>query len=227
MSDVGRTLLAGLEGSGSDVVTPDQPSVFHITHVDNLASVAERGLLCDNAVAEVALDFRGIAYVGLKADRAAKQVDCGPGGTLADYVPFYFAPRSPMLYTIYRGNVPGAEGQHPYIVHLRFDLQELFEAQPCVFTNGHAVIEMSDFFEDLDGLDQVPWGVMEERYWSQDGTGEMRRQRQAEFLAWAHVPWEMVLEIGVMNATCKALAEEAIAGVAHQPPVVIRRDWYY
>ena len=33
-------------------------------------------------------------------------VPIGPGGAVSDYVLFYFAPRSPMMYAIHRGNVP-------------------------------------------------------------------------------------------------------------------------
>ena len=41
---------------------------------------------------------------------------CGPGGTIHDYVAFYFAPRAPMLYAIYKGNVADyTEGQTPLV----------------------------------------------------------------------------------------------------------------
>jgi hypothetical protein len=201
--------------------------VFHITHVDNLASMAESGLHCDAGMTEHDVTFRGIAYTGLKAQRAATPVLCEPGGTLADYVPFYFAPRSPMLYTIHRGNVAGAEGEQSRIVHLVLDSADLFDAYDCVFTDGHAIMDISNFYNDPADLDHVPWNVMKERYWSQDGTGEMRRKRQAEFLVHGHVPWDRVLAIAVMDEECRALVHEALVGVAHQPQVVVRRDWYY
>ena len=37
---------------------------------------------------------------------------------LADYVPFYFAPRSPMLYAIYKCNVQDYTGSQEEIVYL-------------------------------------------------------------------------------------------------------------
>jgi len=90
--------------------------VFHITHVENLKSIAAVGLLCDEDMDEEQIEFRSIAYQNIKVQRAATEVPIEPYGTLADYVPFYFAPRSPMLFTISRGNVAGAEGQQGNIV---------------------------------------------------------------------------------------------------------------
>jgi len=64
------------------------------------------------------LESVGIAYQHIKDRRARKRVPAGPGGTVADYVPFYFAPRSPMLYAITRGLVPGYDGGQSSVVHL-------------------------------------------------------------------------------------------------------------
>ncbi len=43
---------------------------------------------------------------GIKARRSRRAVPVGPGGVVADYAPFYFAPRSPMMFAIEHGNVP-------------------------------------------------------------------------------------------------------------------------
>ena len=77
--------------------------VYHITHLDNLDGIVTDGAL----VAKNELTRRGhssvnIAHDSIQARRAATQVPCCLGGNLLDYVPLYFAPRSPMLYTISR-----------------------------------------------------------------------------------------------------------------------------
>lgn len=53
-----------------------------------------------------------------------------PGGTLSDYVPFYFTPCSPMLYNIKTGynGVPKQEAMEE-IVLLVASLRKLAEAQ--------------------------------------------------------------------------------------------------
>ena len=60
----------------------------------------------------------------IKQRRLSLPVKCHPGNCVGDYVPFYFCPRSVMLYLIYRGNHPELTyrgGQGP-IIHLEADL---------------------------------------------------------------------------------------------------------
>lgn len=56
-------------------------------------------------------------------------VPVGPKGVPADYVPFSFAPRSPMLYVIDKGGIPEyGEGQDP-LVHLVTDVDTIIRKQ--------------------------------------------------------------------------------------------------
>src|SRR5579885_2830987 len=98
---------------------PVPTPIYHITHLDNLPKVIAANCLCCCAIQDRrGMTHKSIAHNSIQDKRARTLVPCGPGGTLHDYVPFYFAPRSPMLYTIHRGNVPGYEdGQEP-LVHL-------------------------------------------------------------------------------------------------------------
>ena len=57
------------------------------------------------------------------------EVYCHPGTKVGDYVPFYFCPRSVMLFVIHRANHPELtyrEGQGP-IVHLEADLPSVIQ----------------------------------------------------------------------------------------------------
>lgn len=87
--------------------------IFHITHVDNLPKIIEAGgLRCDRLRAQSTDAAVCIAHQHIKDRRARRAVPCAARGFVSDYVPFYFAPRSPMLYTINRGNVEGyTQGQ--------------------------------------------------------------------------------------------------------------------
>lgn len=66
----------------------------------------EHGLRSDSLViAEGSLTV-DVGKDNIKEGRRRRTVPIGPGGVVADYVPFYFAPRSPMLFTIDKGSVP-------------------------------------------------------------------------------------------------------------------------
>lgn len=202
--------------------------IYHITHVDNLPSIIDVGLLCDQEIAH-GTPHHSIAHTEIKRIRAETVVPCAPGGTLDQYIPFYFAPRSPMLYTINQGNVPSVHDGQANIVHLVFDAEQLAETHDYAFTNGHAIMGLSDFFNDLADLDQLDWDSINTHRWGTyyDRTDETKRKKQSEFLARGVVTWEHVQSIGVPSHACGSLAVAAVDGQDHSPPIRVQTDWYY
>jgi hypothetical protein len=204
--------------------------VYHITHLDNLPRISAAGALwCDRRVRRAAVGPQNIAYGHIKARRETITVPFSPGGTLADYVPFYFCPRAPMLYAIYRGQVPGIEGGQARIAHLELDAEAMLAAGlPCVHTDGNAASQPRRFYASADGLDGLSWAVIRARSWHDTpDDNDRKRRKQAEFLVHDRVPWSFVARIGVMDGAAATAARDMLSGEAHPPVVDIRRDWYY
>jgi hypothetical protein len=209
--------------------------LYHITHMNNLAAiVAAGGLWCDRVRTARGLKSVGIAHQHIKDRRRQRPVQSltgeskGAGGTLWEYVPFYFAPRSPMLFTIHLGNVEGYEGGQRPVVHLETTVKRVCASgMPCAFTDGHGDMAISDFSDDFDVLESfVDWSVMQSLYWND--TAELpdrKRRRQAEFLVHEFVPWSAIRRIGVLNAGIAAETQHLVSGHAHQPEIVVARDW--
>jgi hypothetical protein len=217
---------------GVETVLPaPQPTyIYHITHIRNLPSILARGgLLACGDLRRLDVGYTDIAHQHIQDRRAAKRVLRGPGGVLHDYVPFYFAPRSPMLFAISKGRVEGYdEGQEPviYLVTTTQHIQML--ALPFVFTDGHGTMDVTKYFDHLDDLGRVDWNIMRARYWHDtDEHLDRKRRRQAEFLIHRAVPWGAILCLGVMSAPMQAQVQALIRAEAHRPPVRIHRDWYY
>lgn len=206
------------------------PAIYHITHIHNLPLILQHGgLWCDNEKVKRQLNPVGIAHEHIKRRRAARLVPVSRGGVLADYVPFYFAPRSPMLYSITRGQVEGyREGQSP-VLHLTSSIERVAESElPFTFTNGHAEMLTSRFYEDLADLDKVDWRIMREWYWNdtpEDGTRKWRRQ--AEFLVHNNFPLTLFDEIGVISGQKAEEVKQILAAEGHQIKVTVRSNWYY
>jgi len=78
---------------------------MHFTDVVHLTTILAEGLLCAND-ASGSLLTKEAGNLDIKAARRFRQVDIEPYGVVADYVPFYFAPRSPMMFAISHGRVP-------------------------------------------------------------------------------------------------------------------------
>jgi hypothetical protein len=205
-------------------------AIYHITHIHNLSLILEHGgLLCHASRAELNLSHVNISHQTIQDRRATTRVPLAPYGTLHDYVPFYFAPRSPMLYSIHRGNVEGyTDGQTP-ILHVVLSAEHIAQKKlPFVFTDGHAIISFSNFYNDLKELNQIDWQVMKSRYWRDTlEDNDRKRRRSAEFLVHRAVPWELVQEIGVINHQVATAVEQILAPFASHPLVTVHREWYY
>lgn len=133
---------------------------------------------------------------------------------LHDYVPFYFAERSPMLYTINRGNVEGYDGGQEPIVYLVSRINTIREHnRPFVFSDGHGTKAFTQFFADLADLSNVDWAIMKEKYWlDTDEDGDRKRRRQAEFLIHRECPWSAIRGLVVINASMQDSVGELRAG---------------
>jgi hypothetical protein len=143
------------------------PSIYHITHRDNLPMIVQqRGLWSDVQCQAIGVNGKTIGYDHIKQRRIEHQVPRPPGGSLGDYVPFYFAPRSPMLYTIHHRNTAFQGGQEP-VVHLVSSVEAVAARIPplsWVFTDGHAVIDLSEYYANISDLGNVDWAIMAARY---------------------------------------------------------------
>lgn len=200
-----------------------------MTHVNNLASiVAQGGLVSTSTLLTAGMGHTNIAYSSIQQQRAAKAVPCGPGGSLHDYVPFYFTRRSPMLYTIMRGNVPCAGGQEN-IIHLVGTAQHIAAlGLGFAFTDGHGIMLYTGFYDDLGDLAEVDWDVIGANYWNDTAEdGDRKRRKQAEFLIRDRCPWTAISHIVVRSQERATQVTGIIAQLQYQPQVVVCSNWYY
>src|SRR5258705_340414 len=107
---------------------PPSPRIYHITHMQNIHRMASEGaLLSDARMAKHGGPAATIGMAEIKSRRLELPVACHPGDRVGDYVPFYFCPRSIMLFVIHCANhesLTYRDGQAP-IVHLEADLGEV------------------------------------------------------------------------------------------------------
>lgn len=212
---------------------PARPKVYHITHVDNLRDiVADGGLLSDADMIARGGPPRAIGMSGIKRRRVEElEVDRHPGTKVGDYVPFYFCPRSVMLYVIHCANhreLTYRDGQGA-IVHLEADLHAVVQwaeesDKRWVFSLSNAGAYYTEFLSRLDELDQLDWEAITATDFR---PAEVKERKQAEFLLHGRFPFELVERIGVRSADIQARAATALAGARHRPPIEVRQEWYF
>lgn len=205
------------------MIVPDNPPIFHITHVDNLPGILrEGGLWCDAERAARSLVNTNIGHSHIKERRLRRSVPTATGRTLGQYVPFNFCSRSIMLYAVHRGHQDYDGGQDD-IVHLVTTVRRAVEvARGWAFTDRHAELAHALYYDNLDSLSEVPWEVMTKTYWS-----DVKEERQAEFLVFEFFPWEGVDEVATKTPATAQRVREVLGSLANGPAVTVRREWYY
>lgn len=211
---------------------PDPTRIYHITHVDNLASIlSDGGLLSDAEMLARGGPQVAIGMSGIKRNRMHFPVKCHEGDTVGEYVPFYFCPRSIMLYLLYMANHPGLTyhgGQGP-IVHLEFDLERTVawatdSNSRWAFSLANAGAAYAPFRSRLAELSEVDWSAVVATDFRD---AKVKEGKQAEFLVRRFVPWSLVERVGVRSAQVQQRALAALADAADQPPVDVLPRWYF
>lgn len=204
--------------------------LYHITHYRNLPSIFEQGGLVAHCMIKGSrIPCIDIANVGVQNKRSLTSIPIPPYGTLHDYVPFYFAPKSPMLYAIHKGYVEGYKEGQDEIVYLlsRIDLIHR-SGLAYLFTDGHTIMKFTGFYHDLADLNKIDWKVMQSSFWfDTEEDPDRKRRRQAEFLVHQFVPVGLMIGIAVKDNEMKQKVERLLQQYHHDKPVVVRPHWYY
>ena len=210
---------------------PKEPKIYHITHYDRLPSIIANGALwCDAVMSKHTHLGTTIGMSAIKRRRLYELTFSNyPDLFVGQCVPFYFCPRSIMLYIIHCANNPELlykGGQIP-IVHLQIDLYAAINwananQRRWAFTDSNAGSNTFQDFCDIEDLKHLDWDAIEATSWS-----ECKYNKQAEFLVEGNFPWTLVEYIGMHSKQDYRPIDSALSIAAHRPPVYNRQDWYY
>ncbi|WP_080874434.1 type II toxin-antitoxin system toxin DNA ADP-ribosyl transferase DarT [Oceanobacillus timonensis] len=204
--------------------------LYHITDYRNLPSILVKGHLATHSfVSSKQMPYSDIAHQSIQYRRITKKVDVYPYGVLHDYVPFYFAPRSPMLYALSNGRVEGFQGTQDDIIYLVTSIDNIVNREKeFVFTDGHAIMFITEFYNDLNDLKELDWDVLKSRYWNDTNEDpDRKRRRQAEFLVYHSAELDLFLGIGVRNNDMKHKVNEILKEYNVDMQVLTRPSFYY
>ena len=208
----------------------NNPKIYHIVHVSRLASIIkDGGLLCDAMVNQNGKPGEVIGMSSIKERRLSSSLSSYPDLCVGDCVPFYFCPRSVMLYVIDKANheeLSYKDGQVP-ILHLEADLHQVVRwananDRRWVFTSSNAGSYYFDDYSNLADLDEIDWDAVRATNWRM-----CKEEKQAEFLIEESLPWELISRIGVVRRSVYDRVQRILRRASHQPSLEIMQDWYY
>jgi len=203
---------------------PEQVLIYHITDVANLP-----GILADGGLhSDVAMEGRNPKIVGhthIKERRMKTiRVPCCGGRFVGEFVPFYYCPRSPMLYTINRGRTGLPAGCQRTVVHLVSTVAAgVGLGRAWAISDGNAGAAYASFYADLQALDRLDWPAIRATDWRGKTS-----QKSAEFLVADFFPWAAFQSMGCHDSEVAGRVRELLENhQLHRPEVAVKRDWYY
>jgi ssDNA thymidine ADP-ribosyltransferase, DarT len=212
---------------------PSSPKIYHITHINNLPNIASSmGLVSDANRIASGLTCSLVGMSTIKQRRLDEiEVSCHRGTKVGQYVPFYFCPRSIMLYILHMGNHPDVtyRGGQQSIVHLQADFNKVINwansnAVYWAFSNGNAGARLTTFYNHPSNLSEIDWAAVASTNFRD---AKVKEGKQAEFLMFDVFPWILIEKIGTIDSTIATKVQTALASVGHQPVIAVEPSWYF
>ncbi len=208
-------------------LSPDNALIFRITHIANVPSILANGLHCRNSET-FDPNYVEIGNPDLIDKRKHRLVPAPPGGTLSDYVPFYFTPFSPMFYNIKTGWKGITKRPMSDIVILVSSLPSLRDnGVQFLFTNQHASLVQATFSNDLAQLSSLDWKIWQARDFARDPNDPNKLARyQAEALAYKHVPISAIQGVVCHGADEENSLTKMVHNLAPDLALHAKPGWY-
>jgi len=168
--------------------------LYYITHIDNISSILEKGILSHKKIMEENIKFTPIYDADIVATRKEKKVI--EGKNLWDFVNLYFQPRNAMLYrVVFFGNV---NKEDIIIIGLK---SSILENKNIFITTGNAANPQTEFISsNVSNIKEYLKNIREKtdkEWWlSTDGS---KREMMAECLIPEKVSPKYISEIYVSN----------------------------
>jgi len=173
-------------------------NAYHFTSIENLESIIDSGLFSTNQKIARGITHVNVAEEGIQRRRAQMQVPDTNARVVHDYVPFYFAKKTPMqLAVLHKKNV-----DQQFIIYFSVSILLLETRLGAYFTNASAnTVIPPTFFSgnnSADQLDALDWPTIDSNGWSYIDENQKHR-KMAELLLPDHVHLNEVNQIITWN----------------------------
>lgn len=172
---------------------PDIKELYYITHIENVPSILERGILSHEAIETGNIPVKRIYNPDIVAKR--RDIKTPDGRSLWSFANLYFQPRNAMLYrVVFFGESTGVND----IAVLGVQMSVL--NRPDIFiATGNAAHSSSDILPAREGKKRLPQirAAIDKEWWKEeDGS---KREMMAECLVPGMIPPEFIREIYVAS----------------------------
>ncbi|MCW6035354.1 DarT ssDNA thymidine ADP-ribosyltransferase family protein [Spirulina subsalsa FACHB-351] len=190
---------------------PNIKSLYYITHIGNLPSILNRGILSHKKVEELGVSYTPIYDREIISRRKEKSTP--ERNSLWEYANLYFQPRNPMMYRV----IHETNKRDIAVIAVK---PTVLQASRVLITDGNAANGPTQFFSINEGLTvlQQQWKIIQNDWWNElDGS---KRKIMAECLIPEEISPDFVHSIFVTDHKAKKQVEEIIGSRPIGVPVI-------
>ncbi len=179
-------------------------SLYYITHIENLPSILEQGILSHQQVEEQKVSFTSIYdsdIVNMRKGKTTPNHD-----SLWEYANLYFQPRNPMMYRV----VHEKNKRDIAILEVK---PSILSEKDVIITDGNAANATTQFLSYSEGLKVIKaqWKVIQDDWWN--SFDRSKRKIMTECLIRERVKPELIHSIFVADDTTRERVESIIGPV--------------
>lgn len=199
--------------------------LFRMTHIGNIPHILEYGITHKNSI-----NFNK-SYIPIGDNSIISTRNhyiLNSGKTIGDYIPFYFATRTPMLYVIQKG-FNGVRPTKPEdIIYCVTSVQQILDSNlNFIFTDGHANNHLTSEYSksqtyNINSI--LDYEAINCRDWIDENDLDKKRRKEAEFLLEADLPLNNILGYICFN---KEAQDKLIFYGIEISKIVIKPQYYF
>lgn len=197
--------------------------LYYITHIDNVPSILEKGILCHERIEVEHIQYTRIYDKDIVANR--RNVHTPDGRSLWEFVNLYFQPRNPMLYRV----LSEKSAKEIAIVSVQ---QSVLDRLDMYISTGNAAHTLSEILTSGEGRKVIPHIIEDTlmvEYWKEsDGS---KRRIMAECLVPDMMPPDTIQAVYVATQDTKkrteALMPNSKTPIIPEPYMFFLPSWGY
>lgn len=194
-------------------------SLYYITHINNLPSILQYGILSHRQVESRKIPFTPVYDPKIVANREQRLTP--DRKSLWDYANVYFQPRNPMLYKV----ISETDKKDVVIVGVK---PQVVDAKGAFIALGNAASSLSPLLDVKAGLQSINgeyWQIIDSDWWkTEDGT---KRKIMAECLVPNGIPPTEIHTVYVTSAVVAEKVRPVLSEFPHSVPVVVEPHMFF
>ena len=212
------------------VINKNKSFCYRISHIQNIQHILQNGL-CTKHHPKASANFINIGNTEIIGVRDDMPVRLKGYGNIGEYVPFYFTPKSMMLFNIITGHrqpiVPKQRKED--IIVIRCLIKDISKAGRFFFTDGQANEKtLTTHYDDLAALDNIDWSIIQRGDFKKEAADtDKTRRYQAEFLVFHHVPVNYIESINVYNDKAGTFVHKEMAKTDLLIPIRVVKEYFF